>query len=200
MHPDLVDALLRALERPSSASSDFDLNPEMRLPVDRILRPAGVLMAVEVTENSPQVWLTKRSSALKHHPGQIAFPGGKKDPEDKDIVSTALREAAEEIGLPTGNVEILGQWSPHETVTGFFVTPVIGLVTEPFTPQPEPGEVEEVFCVPLAHVLNRNRFSIQSRQWRGQERRYYSAAFGPYYVWGATARILRSIAEVAACP
>jgi len=155
------------------------------------------LVAVEVSGKGPHVWLTKRSSALKHHPGQVAFPGGKKDDEDPDIVATALREASEEIGLPAENVDILGQWSSHETVTGFQVTPVIGHVTKPFEPKDEAGEVDEIFTVPLAHFLYRANFRVESRRWRGQRRYYYCAPYGPYYVWGATARILRAISDAA---
>ncbi len=189
--------LIQALARPLAPSSDYDLNPNTVLPEGRKLRPAGVLVAVELTEYGPQVWLTKRSSALKHHPGQVAFPGGKKDDEDRDIVATALREASEEIGLPSEHVDILGQWSSHETVTGFQVTPVIGHVTKPFEPKAEAGEVDEIFTVPLAHFLNRNSFRVESRRWRGQRRYYYCAPYGPYYVWGATARILRAISDAA---
>ena len=195
--PDPLAPLVRALQRPRPASSDYDLNPDVTLPEGRKLRQAGVLVAIEIEKNIPQVWLTKRSSALKHHPGQVAFPGGKRDQEDADIAATALREAKEEIGLPSTSVTVLGQWSEHETVTRFLITPVIGVVTKPFVPKPEAGEVEEVFTVPLAHFLDETRFSVQSRRWRGQRRYYFSAPYGPYYIWGATARILRSIAEAA---
>ena len=83
----------------------------------------------------------------------------------------------------------------HETVTSFEMTPVIGLIRAPFTPVPEAGEVDEVFDVPLAHVLDHAKFSVQSRRWRGTRRHYYTVPFGPYYIWGATARILRAMAD-----
>ncbi len=182
------------------ASSDFDLNPDIVLPADRKLRDAGVLVAIERCENGPRVYLTKRSSALKHHPGQIAFPGGKRDAGDQDIAATAMREASEEIGLDPGNVRVLGELPPHETVTGFVVTPVVAQVLAPFQPQPEAGEVQEVFTVPLAHVLDPALYSVQYRRWRGARRYYYTVPFGPYYIWGATARILRAMAEAAVRP
>ncbi|MGM0740451.1 MAG: CoA pyrophosphatase [Pseudomonadota bacterium] len=186
-----------ALERARTASSDYDLNPETVLPPGRKLRPAGVLVPILCDGASARIYLTKRSSALKHHPGQIAFPGGKQDEADADIVTAALREAHEEIGLAPANVEVLGQMPSHETVTGFMVTPVVARVKAPFEPRPEPGEVEEIFEVPLMHLLDCAQFSIQARRWRGNWRKYYTVPFGPYYIWGATARILRVMADAA---
>jgi 8-oxo-dGTP pyrophosphatase MutT (NUDIX family) len=179
----------------STASSDFDLNPDVVLPAGRKLRPAGVLVPVIETSDGAEVLLTKRSSRLKHHPGQIAFPGGKQDDGDADVTAAALREAKEEVGLPRGHVEVLGTLPTHETVTGFLMTPVIGWIDRDFDIRPEPGEVAEVFRVPLAHVTDAGLFTVQSRRWRGTRRHYYTVPFGPYYIWGATARILRGLAQ-----
>ncbi|AWD22105.1 CoA pyrophosphatase [Fuscovulum blasticum] len=190
--------LRRALARPAGESSDFDLNPAIRLPEGRKLRPAAVLVAVQPVPQGARLILTKRASHLKHHPGQISLPGGKQDQTDASLEATALREAREEVALPPDAVEILGALPAHETVTGFRVTPILALVRQPFTPAPEPGEVEEVFSVPLAHVLDRSRYAIEGRRWQGQVRRYYAVPWGPYYIWGATARILRGLAERAA--
>jgi 8-oxo-dGTP pyrophosphatase MutT (NUDIX family) len=187
--------LSAALALESGASSDFDLNPDVVLPEGRTLRPAGVLVPVLDHPKGAQVLLTKRSSRLKHHPGQIAFPGGKQDETDPDVVAAALREAREEVGLPSGHVAVLGTLPTHETVTGFLVTPVIGWIEQEFQTIPEPGEVAEVFRVPLSHVTNSAEFRVQSRRWRGTRRHYYTVPFGPYYIWGATARILRGLAE-----
>jgi 8-oxo-dGTP pyrophosphatase MutT (NUDIX family) len=195
---DPIGSIRRALEASAGVpSSDYDLNPDVSLPVGRLLRPAGVLVAVLVDRGQASVFLTKRSSALKHHPGQIAFPGGKQDDTDADIVAAALREAEEEIGLDPANVEVLGRLPSHETVTSFQVTPVVAQVRAPFEPRPEAGEVDEVFQVPLSHVLSPERFSVQQRRWRGNWRKYYTVPYGPYYIWGATARILRSLADTA---
>ncbi|MEM7075510.1 MAG: CoA pyrophosphatase [Pseudomonadota bacterium] len=194
MKADPLSHVRAALRRPAAPSSDYDLNPDVSLPPGRRLRPAAVLVPIEVTGPGARLWLTKRSSALQHHPGQVAFPGGKQDPDDPDLTATALREAHEEIGLPAASVEVLGTLSPHETVTRFHVTPVIGVVRTPFRPRPEAGEVEEVFSVPLHHVLDPARYAIQSRRWQGQMRHYYTVPYGNYYIWGATARILRSLA------
>ena len=194
MTGDPYDLVMRALERPMRPSSDFDLNPDVVLPEGRKLRPAGVLVPIRF-EPQPVLILTKRSSVLKHHPGQIAFPGGKQDEGDADVEAAALREAREEIGLNPGNVEVMGQFPAHETVTGFQVTPVLGRVRAAFDPVPEAGEVAEVFEVPLSHVMDLARYRVEYRRWRGARRQYYVVPFGPYYVWGATARMLRQLAE-----
>lgn len=184
-----------ALAREGAESSDFDLNPETVLPPDRVLRPAGVLVPVQFGDGPPRVILTKRSSALKHHPGQISFPGGKQDDGDADVTAAALREAHEEIGLPYGLAQVLGQMPAHETVTGFHVTPIVAAIERRFDIIPEPGEVEEVFSVPLAHLLDRGNYLIESRFWRGTRRYYFIVPYGPYYIWGATARMLCALAE-----
>lgn len=195
MSTDPLSRVIEALHRDGRPSSDFDLNPDVVLPDGRTLRPAGVLVPLIERSFGTQVILTKRSSALKHHPGQIAFPGGKQDEGDADVIAAALREAEEEIALDRANVEVLGTLPAHETVTGFLVTPVVGRVRSLFQPRPEPGEVAEVFEAPLAHVTDPDRFIIQSRRWRGQRRHYFTVPYGPYYIWGATARILRALAD-----
>lgn len=192
---DEVERLIGALRHPSRDSSDFDLNPGLALPPGRVLRPAGVLVPVWLRPGGARLILTKRSSHLKHHPGQIAFPGGKVDATDPSTEAAALREAREEIGLRPERVQVIGSLPLHETVTGFSITPILGLVRDGFDPVPEQGEVDEVFSVPLSHVMNPANYAIERRQWMGQWRRYYAVPYGPYYIWGATARILRGLAE-----
>lgn len=189
------EILARVMRAEGGGSSDFDLNPDFVMPEPRELRPASVLVGLIDAAGGPLLLLTKRSSRLTHHPGQIAFPGGKVDPEDTGAVGAALREAEEEIGLPRATVEVVGELPTHETVTGYLITPVLGRIRAPFTPVPEAGEVDEVFTVPFAHVLDPANYSVQSRFWMGQVRHYYAVPYGPYYIWGATARMLRSIAE-----
>lgn len=191
--PELRQMLLDALSSEGGASSDFDLNKDVVLPAGRKLTPAAVLVAVRAETQT--VILTKRSARLKHHPGQIAFAGGKQDPTDADPTSAALREAHEEIGLDPSLVDVVGTLPAHETVTGYAVTPVIALIDGPFMAIPEEGEVSEVFEVPLAHLMTPAKFQIEGRIWQGKIRRYYTVPFGPYYIWGATARILRGLAE-----
>ena len=194
MHGD-IRAIHAALAKPWALSSDFDLNPEMVVPKNRVLRSAAVLVGLWDRPGGVQLILTKRASHLLHHPGQIAFPGGKVDSGDVNAEATALREANEEIGLPQSHVEIIGRLPPHETVTGFSVTPVLGHIRDEFDAKSEAGEVDEVFSVPLAHVLDPANYRVERRLWRGEWRRYYAVPYGPYYIWGATARILRGLAE-----
>jgi 8-oxo-dGTP pyrophosphatase MutT (NUDIX family) len=182
------------LARPGGASSDFDLNPGTS-GSGPAKKDAGVLVPLIERSSGVHVVLTKRAAHLSSHPGQIAFPGGKRDAGDADISATALREAHEETGLDPSLVEILGQLPAHETVTGFNVIPTIGWISTPWEVKADPGEVAEVFEVPLSHVVTAQNFQVQSRIWRGQRRSYYCVPYGPYYIWGATARILRGLAD-----
>jgi 8-oxo-dGTP pyrophosphatase MutT (NUDIX family) len=143
----------------------------------------------------PAVLLTKRASGLRHHPGQIALPGGKVDDTDADITAAALREADEEVGLDPALVRVLGHMPAHETVTGYAMTPVVAHVTAPFAPRLQQAEVAEAFFVPFAHLADPANFRVERRQWLGQWRSYYAVPWGPYYIWGATARVLRALAE-----
>jgi len=191
------DHVIWALKHgPEVASSDFDLNPDSTWGQsgDK-LRPAAVLLPLIERRGGLHVILTKRASHLKHHPGQIAFPGGKVEPADASTISAALREAHEEIGLAPDNVDVLGHLPFHHTVTSFQVTPIVGRVKAAFVPTPEAGEVAEVFEVPLAYLAQPGNFIIEGRYWGGSKRYYYTIPYGPYYIWGATARILRGFAE-----
>lgn len=190
----LAEKIKLACSRAGQATSDFDLNPGIRGGTGA-LRQAAVLILISDFGAEPVVTLTKRSAALKHHPGQIAFPGGKVDAADAGVEAAAMREANEEIGLPLDGAEILGRLRPHHTVTSFSVEPVVAKLARPFEQVLEPGEVAEAFDVPLAHILDPANYAMEGRRWQGQMRRYYVVPFGPYYIWGATARMLRALAE-----
>jgi len=195
MTPPEIAHLRAALAAPGSGSSDFDLNPDAAPPRGRVLKSAGVLVALQPGRAGLDVILTKRATTLKHHPGQIAFPGGRQDPGDTGPTDAALREAEEEIGLPRTRPEILGLLPTHETVTTYLVTPVVALIDGAFDETPEPGEVSEIFRVPLVHIADSANYRIEGRLWRGTRRAYYVVPYGPYYIWGATASILHTLAD-----
>jgi 8-oxo-dGTP pyrophosphatase MutT (NUDIX family) len=190
LNPSRIEQALRV--RPGG-SSDFDLNPGFRPPAGRPLRPASVLVPLVERNGRMRLILTRRAALLRHHPGQVAFPGGKQDVDDATPLAAALREAREEIGL--GEALILGELDSHETVTEFRVTPFVGLVPADFVPVIDRREVDEVFEVPLDFVLNPANYRIESRRWQGHDRRYFVVPYGPHYIWGATARMLRTFAD-----
>jgi 8-oxo-dGTP pyrophosphatase MutT (NUDIX family) len=187
--------IARALQASAQPSSDYDLNPEARPRRGRALRPASVL--VPLVERGPELnmILTRRASALRHHPGQIAFPGGKQNAADATPLDAALREAREEIGLDPARVEVLGSFEGHETVTDFAVTPFVGLIGADFMPVLDRREVDEVFEIPLAFLLDSANLQRHGRVWGGRWRQYYAIPYGPHYVWGATARMIKSLSD-----
>ena len=193
--PEFPEALAQAIASHASvSSSDFDLNSD-RPPAEN-LRPAAVLVPLQIKGGAWHVILTKRPQTMKHHPGQVAFPGGKQDVSDTSLEATAIRETCEEIGVKAADIKIIAALPNHETVTNFDVSPIVGLVDQRAHLQKERYEVEEVFHVPLAFLFNKQNYSVQSRIWFGSERFYYTIPFGPYYIWGATARMLYSMATI----
>ncbi|MER2508972.1 MAG: CoA pyrophosphatase [Amaricoccus sp.] len=190
-----VTRIAAALRAPSIGTSDFDLNPAARPSGSFELRPASVLVPLIERGAGINIILTRRAAHLRHHPGQIAFPGGRQDPTDPTPLDAALREAREEIGLAREQVTILGGFDTHETVTRFSVSPFVGLVDADFTPVIDRAEVEEVFEAPLAFVLDPANRQTHRRAWPGGWRRYQAIPYGPHYIWGATARMLISLGD-----
>lgn len=161
---------------------DIDLPPG-----DTVL-PAAVLIAV-TDRAEPGVILTQRTETMRKHAGQIAFPGGRIDPGE-DIVTAALREAEEEIALPRDRVTVIGQADTYRTVTGFQVTPVIGVIPPDLVLHPSEAEVANVFEVPLEFLLDSGNHVEASVEWQGHERHYYEIIWNNRRIWGATAAMI----------
>jgi 8-oxo-dGTP pyrophosphatase MutT (NUDIX family) len=142
------------------------------------------------------ILFTKRTPHLNDHAGQIAFPGGRIEPTDPDAVAAALREAEEEVGLPTRQVEMLGRLDTYVTRTGFEVTPCVGFVAPPERFRPDPFEVAEVFEVPLGFFRDPASRKLESRIFQGRQRFFYAYPWGDHYIWGATAGMLNNLIEV----
>lgn len=179
-----------------AASSDFDLNHDYGKVGASNLTDAAVLIPISKGPRGLEVIFTKRSQKMRHHPGQVSFPGGKTDTSDPSTEFTALRETHEEIGLDPNSIQIIGALPKHETVTSFLVHPYVGLVSGSAMPKALTGEVSEIFSAPLDHLLNPTNYQIEGRMWQGKARRYFSVPYGPYYIWGATARIMRMFSEI----
>jgi 8-oxo-dGTP pyrophosphatase MutT (NUDIX family) len=173
---------------------------EPELPEDLLfrigkLRRAAVLVPIVQRPEGLTVLLTQRTAHLSSHPGQVSFPGGSAEPEDSSPIETALRETEEEIGLSRHNIEIIGVLPEHATASSFLVTPVVGLVTPPFDLVADPGEVAEIFEVPLAFLMNgvnHQRMSFELPEGAGR-RSFYAMPWERFFIWGATAGMLRNL-------
>jgi len=161
---------------------------DIDLPPGDTLLPAAVLIAV-TDRAEPGVILTQRTETMRKHAGQIAFPGGRIDPGE-DIVTAALREAEEEIALPRNRVTVIGQADTYRTVTGFQVTPVIGVIPPDLVLHPSEAEVANVFEVPLEFLLDSGNHVEASVEWQGHERHYYEIIWNDRRIWGATAAMI----------
>lgn len=177
--------------RPDVTGDQFRLRQEP-------LRKAAVLLALVQNGNQLDLLLTKRTSNLREHSGQIALPGGRVDASDASDEAAALREAFEEVGLPIERVSVLGQLNRYVTGTGFDIAPVVGLVNSAFIHQASADEVEEVFYVPLTFLMNpenhrRHTVEIPATQTSAAAvRTFYSMQYQHYFIWGATAAMLRN--------
>lgn len=162
---------------------------------DRAPAQAAVLVPLVLREELT-VLLTLRTEHLSSHSGQVAFPGGKRDPEDQDAVATALREAHEEVGLQAQQVEVLGSLPVYETGSSYLVTPVVALVQPQAQLIPNPDEVADVFEVPLRFVLDPANHQRHRLEWQGIEREWFAMPYDDAgrerYIWGATAGMLRN--------
>jgi 8-oxo-dGTP pyrophosphatase MutT (NUDIX family) len=159
------------------------------------LTPAAVLFPIVLRDSGATVLLTQRTAHLRDHAGQISFPGGRVELDDLSPTHTALRETEEEIGLAREHIEIIGFLPEYRTGTGFRVIPVVALVTPPFALQPDPFEVAEVFEVPLEFLLDPDNHKPHSLHYRGALRHFFAMSYGDYFIWGATAGMIRSLTE-----
>lgn len=161
---------------------------------DVILAPAAVLIAI-TDRAEPGLILTQRSGALRQHPGQIAFPGGRVDEGDADAIAGALREAQEEIGLPSHLVDIIGTSDRYHTYTGFDIIPVLGVIPPDLPLQPQESEVDEWFEMPLAFALDPASRIRKTVEFEGSERQYYEIMWEGRLIWGITAAILANLSR-----
>jgi len=182
--------LAERLARPAPASA-LNLSDGFRLPGrEGPPKPAAVLVPLVNRHAGLTVLFTERSLDLPDHPGQISFPGGRIEPEDRDPGVAALREAQEEVGLPHERITLLGRLAEYDTVTGYRVTPVVGWVEPPFAVTPDPVEVADVFEVPLSFLLEPSNQQRHFRMIGDRRRDYYAIPYGERYIWGATAAML----------
>ena len=191
----LADTLREALERghrrqPELIAGDVLEGEEL----GRGITPAAVLVPV-VERPEPTVILTLRPETMRNHAGQVSFPGGRIDPGDDGPVAAALREAEEEIGLPPSAVQVIGTADRYRTVTGFEVTPVVGILPPDLELAPHPGEVAAMFEAPLHYLLDPRHQRVRSAEWRGRMRTYYEIEWEERRIWGATAAMIVNLSR-----
>lgn len=192
-----LSTILSCNDSLNKKSSDFDLFSSVTLKKVGS-RPAAVLLPITFDSIGPAMVFTRRAANLKEHPGQISFPGGKVEERDYCKMDTAVREAFEEICLEPMDVNILGQLPKHDTVTGYTISPFVAVINHYEKLKPNVSEVAEIFKVPLNFLLNAENMLVQSRKLNGVYRSYYVIPYGPYYIWGATARIIKVFSDLVA--
>ena len=195
---DLAQQLKRRLDTEPNlhgdGRSDFDLNPHMKPTArDGGLTDAAVLVPLINRDSEVRVLLTRRADQLPSHAGQISFPGGRRHDEDNDLVDTALRETREETGIDAEKISLVGFLDRYETGTGFRILPVVGFVDSRVELVVDPGEVAEAFEVPLAFLMDPANHFKHAYTREGVTRHFYAMPYNDYYIWGATAGILKML-------
>jgi 8-oxo-dGTP pyrophosphatase MutT (NUDIX family) len=157
------------------------------------LREAAVLIGLVERQGELQLILTRRADHLKHHPGQVSFPGGKVEQSDNDVFETALRETHEELGIAPSHVDIVGALPKLDTVSSFNVVPVIAFINPNYQPVIDANEVADLFEVPASFILRRNAFKSYDVTHRGVKHRVYGTLYQEQFIWGVTAQILHAL-------
>lgn len=198
---DIISGRLADTKLPPPVADLGDYVGELNLPVEMLpvplhqLRQAAVLVPLTVRDEGLSVLLTVRTSNLRSHAGQISFPGGGAEECDADAINTALRETEEEVGIARDFVEVAGFLDLYVTVSGYCITPVVGLVRSGYTLRPDPGEVAEVFEVPLEYILDPANHQKRKGFFRDRQLSYYAIPYGDKLIWGATAGMLVNLYE-----
>lgn len=164
-----------------------------------LLRPAAVLLPLYSRDGEDLLLLTRRTETLRHHRGEISFPGGAAEAADDDLAATALRETEEELGIPASAVNLVGRLDDFVSVHGYHVTPYVGLLAEPPQTLPDPGEIAAVIELPLALLSEPRRWHRENWRHRGRLEPVYFCTVGDHQVWGLTAAILRQFLHRIGC-
>lgn len=192
---DRIHAALHPLTNPPAGDGWNHAEIVDLLPEDRPLVEAAVLVGLVPRADTVQVLLTRRTDVLRHHAGQVSFPGGRLESDDADAVAAALRETHEEVGIARSQIAPLGYLDAYTTITGFRVMPVVATVASDYVARPDPNEVADVFEVPLAFLLDPANIVSFGLEHRGRLRQVWEFKYPDQRIWGVTAAILLNLRE-----
>jgi 8-oxo-dGTP pyrophosphatase MutT (NUDIX family) len=179
-----------------SEHDDYDLPPQQRPAGFGAVKAAVLLPVIPHAQDEPTLLFTRRTNSLARHSGQVSFPGGRSERDDLSPMETALRETFEETGIASSFITVAGYLDRYLTDTGFDIQPVVGWLAEGFALSPDPREVAEIFEVPLAFLCDPSNRRRESREIAGRQRRFYAFTYQDREIWGATAAIVVSLAQV----
>ena len=191
--PHLASALHALTEPPDGPGWNLAELHDLLPPGDFVA--AAVLVGLVSRTEGTQVLLTRRTEGLRHHGGQVSFPGGRIETTDRDAVAAAIRETGEEIGISPGQIAPLGFLDPLATITGFRIIPIVAMVAPDYEARLDPGEVADVFEVPLAFLLDPANLATHTLDLRGKPREVLEYRYPAQRIWGATASILLNLRE-----
>ena len=196
VHPlDRITAALHPLTNPPEGDGWNHAEILDLLPEGRALVEAAVLVGLVPRDQGIQVLLTRRTDVLRHHAGQVSFPGGRLETDDADAVAAAVRETFEEVGIASSRIHPLGYLDVYTTITGFRVLPVVATIATDYTARPDPSEVADVFEVPLAFLLDPDNLASLALEHRGRMRQVWEFRYPDQRIWGVTAAILLNLRE-----